>query len=254
VAYARASLAVGRATLGEFDAAIAAAEEATRIAKKGDIIAQLDAMIMESMVRSMKGDLEGAMPLARQCVDLAEGTGASACLMASSWVLGDGHHRQGNYEEARRVLARGAEVSEVVDRKVWRPTLQAWLRTSVAALTGGEADFEEALAAARDIGNRVGEASILVKRAEVAVRHQELSAAVTDFEAATAIFEAEGTRPNLARALRDWGEALRVAGRADEAQPLLSRSLALFEEMGLEREAAEVRTALSLGSTSLAID
>jgi len=254
VAFARGSLGVGLATLGDFDAAIAAAEEATRIARNGDIIAQLDAMIMESMVRSMKGDLESAMPLASKCVDLAEGTGASACLMASSWVLGDGHHRLGNYEEARRILARGAQVSEVVDRKVWRPTLQAWLRTSVAALTGGEADFEEALAAAHDIGNRLGEASIRAKRAEVAVRRKELAAAVADFEAATEIFEAEGTRPNLARALRDWGDALRTAGRTDEARPLLARALALFEEMGLEREAAGVRTALALGSTSLAID
>jgi tetratricopeptide (TPR) repeat protein len=254
VAFARGSLGVGLATLGEFDKAIAAAEEATEIARKGDIIAQLDARIMEAMVHSMKGDLESAMPMARECVDLAEGTGASACVMASSWVLGDGFHRQGNYEEARKILARGAQVSEVVDRKVWRPTLQAWLRTSVSALTGDETTFEEDLAAARDIGNRVGEAGILVKRAEVAVRRGQVDAAIPDFEAATAIFEAEGTRPNLARALRDWGNALRTAGRVDEATALLRRALALFEEMGIEREAAAVRTELSLGSTTLTFD
>jgi tetratricopeptide (TPR) repeat protein len=254
VAFARGALGVGLATLGEFEAAMTAAREATEIAKKGDVIARLDAMIMESMVRSLNGDLEGAMPLARECVDLAEGTGASACVMASSWVLGDGFHRQGKFAEARDILARGAEVSEVVDRKVWRPTLQAWLTTSIAALDDSTADFDEALASTRAIHNRIGEANILVKRAEVAVRRGSLEAAIADYETGTTILESEGARPNLARALRDWGEALRAAGRIDEAEPLLRRALALLEDMGLEREAAAVRTALSLGATKLAFD
>jgi tetratricopeptide (TPR) repeat protein len=254
VAFARGALGVGLATLGEFDAAMAAAREATEIAKKGDLIARLDAMIMESMVRSLKGDLEGAMPLARECVDLAEGTGASACVMASSWVLGDGFHRQGKFAEARDILARGAEISEVVDRKVWRPTLQAWLSTSIAALDDTTADFDEALTSTRAIHNRIGEANILMKRAEVGVRRGNLDAAIADFEASTTILESEGARPTLARALGDWGEALRAAGRVDEAEPLLRRALALFEEMGIDREAAAVRTALSLGATKLAFD
>jgi tetratricopeptide (TPR) repeat protein len=251
VAFARGSLGVGLATLGRFDEALEAAKEATEISSKGDVIARLDAMIMESMVHSMMGDLKSAMPLAKECVDLAEGTGASACVMASSWVLGDGLHRLGKYAEARDVLARGEEVSEIVDRKVWRPTLQAWLRTSVAALDDADADFEEAIAATRSINNRLGEANILAKRAEVAVRRGNLDAALADFAASTTILEAEGARPNLARALRDWGDALRTAGRVDEAEPLLRRALALFEEMGIEREAAGVRTSLSLGGTSL---
>lgn len=254
VAFARGSLGVGLGILGEFDAAMAAAQEATEIAKKGDLIARLDAMIMESMVRSLKGDLEGAMPLARECVDIAEGTGASACVMASSWVLGDGFHRQGRFAEARDVLARGAEVSEVVDRKVWRPTLQAWLTTSIAALDDSAADFEDALASTRAINNRIGEANILVKRAEVAVRRGNLDAAIADYQTSTEILESEGARPNLARALRAWGEALRADGRVDDAEPLLRRALALLEEMGIDREAAAVRMALSLGATKLAFD
>ena len=254
IAFARGALAVGLATLGEFDAAAEAARTATEIAERGDVIAQLDAKIMDSMVRSMRGDLESAMPLAKECVDLAQGTGASACLMASSWVLGDGFHRLGQFAEARDTLARGAEVSDVVDRKVWRPTLHAWLRTSVAALEGTDADLDEALEVARSIGNRGGEAGILLKRAEVAARRGDVAAAVRDYEASAQIYEAEGARPLLARALRDWGEALRSAGRVDDATPLLRRALALLEELGIDREAAAVRTSLSLGATTLKLD
>ncbi|HET9853260.1 MAG TPA: tetratricopeptide repeat protein [Candidatus Limnocylindrales bacterium] len=254
IAFARGALAVGLATLGEFDAAAEAARTATEIAERGDVIAQLDAKIMDSMVRSLRGDLESAMPLARECVDLAEGTGAAACVMASSWVLGDAFHRLGEFAQARDILARGAEVSDVVDRKVWRPTLHAWLRTSAAALEGTDADLDEALETARSIGNRGGEAGILVKRAEVAARGGDIDAAARDYEASTEIYEAEGARPLLARALRDWGEALRSAGRPDEATPLLRRALALLEELGIDREAAAVRTSLSLGSTTLRLD
>ena len=251
VAFARGSLGVGLATLGRFDEALAAAKEATEIASKGDVIARLDAMIMEAMVHSTRGDLASAMPLAKECVDLAEGTGASACVMASSWVLGDGLHRLGKFAEAREVLARGTEISEIVDRKVWRPTLLAWLRTSAAALDDADADFEESLATTRAIGNRLGEAGVLAKRAEVAIRRGNLEAAIADLETSAKIMEAEGARPNLARVLRGWGDALRGAGRVDEAEPLLRRALALFEEMGIDGEAAGVRTSLSLGGASL---
>jgi tetratricopeptide (TPR) repeat protein len=249
--FARGALAVGYATLGEFDKAKLASTRAKEVAEHGDLIAQLDTMIMESMVKSQMGDLKGAVPLAKECVDRAEETGASACIMASSWVLGDAFHRQGKFEEARDILQRGTDVSTVVDRKIWRPTLQAWLGTAAVAL-GGEADFEDALATARSINNRGGEAGILVKRAEAAARGGDIDAASADYEAATAIYEAGGARPNLARALQEWGEALRTAGRDEKAREVLGRSLRLFEELGLDREARIVRTSLSLGGTKLA--
>lgn len=249
--FARGALAVGYANLGEFEKAKVAADRARAVAEHGDLIAQLDTMIMDSMVRSQMGDLEAAVPLAQECVDRAEETGASACIMASSWVLGDAFHRQGKFAEAREILQRGTDVSTVVDRKVWRPTLQAWLGTTSVAL-GGEADFEESLATAREIHNLGGEAGILVKRAEAAARHGEIDAAANDYAAATAIYEAEGARPNLARALREWGDTLRSAGRTEAAEPVLRRSLGLFEELGIEREASAVRTLLAMGGTTIA--
>jgi tetratricopeptide (TPR) repeat protein len=255
-AFARGALAMGYANLGEFDKAEAAAKNAREIAKDGDLIAQLDALIAESMVRSAMGQLDRAVPIAQECVDRAEETGASACVLASSWILGDAFHRQGRFSEARDVLKRGSDIALVVDRRVWRPTLQAWLGSSLSALGEDPShdDMEEALATARSIGNQVTEAGILYKRAEVRAGRGDLEPALGDFAASAAVLENLGARPNLARLLRGWGAALRDAGRTDEAAPILQRSLSLFEELGLHAEAAAVTTMLALGATKLAFD
>jgi tetratricopeptide (TPR) repeat protein len=251
-AFARGGLAMGYATLGEFDKADAAAANANELAKDGDIIAKLDALIAESMVRAAEGRLDLAIPLAKDCVEQAEATGASACVLASSWILGDALHRMGKFADAREVLQRGSDVALMVDRRVWRPTLQAWLRSAAAAMGEVEAgDADDALATARAIGNHLGEAGILSKRAETTAMRGDIDAAVLDYEAAAAIAEEQEARPALARMLESWGNALRRAGRTDEAKPILERSVALLTELGLTREADAVRTTLALGDTRL---
>lgn len=254
-AFARGSLAMGYASLGEFAKAETAAARATEIAKQGDLIAQLDALIAEAMVRSMKGELDTAVPLAQECVDRAEETGASACVVASSWILGDAFHRQGRFEQARDILKRGSDISLVVDRRVWRPTLQAWLGSSIAMLGElADGDWDQALAMSRSIDNKVGEAGILGKRAETLAARGDIEAANADFAASTALAEELGLRPALARTLRAWGEALRTAGRNDEADATLRRALPVFEELGLTAEAGAVRAELALGDVKIAFE
>jgi tetratricopeptide (TPR) repeat protein len=245
-AFARGALAIGYAELGEFDKAEAAAARAKQLAADGDLIAQLDAEIADAMVHSQRGDLDAALPLAEACVKRAEDAGASACVVASSWILGDVYNRQGRFGEARKALRRGSDLSLLVNRKTWRPSIQAWLGSTGAVLDNLDAsgDFDEALATARSIDNRYGEAGILAKRAETALRRGEQKAALPDYEAAAGIFEAVGARPSLARALNGWGQALRAAGREEEAGVALRRALALFEELDIQREAAGVRASL----------
>ena len=246
-AFARGALAMGYAHLGEFDKAERAARYATELAAGGDLIAQLDAQIAESIVRSERGQLDEAIPIAQACVMRAEETGATACAVFSSWVLGDVYQRQGRLQEARETLQRGDELALVVDRKMWRPTLQAWLGTSAAALgdfAAAEGSWEEGLATARSIGNRFGEAGILWKRAEASAQRGDRAAALADFEASAAILEEFEARPQLARVLRGWGETLRAAGRVAEGDATLRRALALFEAMGIDAEAEAVRATL----------
>ena len=247
-AFARGALAMGYAHLGEFDKAEKAARYATELAAGGDLIAQLDAQIAESVVRSERGQLDEAIPIAQACVARSEETGATACAVFSSWVLGDVYQRQGRFQEARQTLERGNELALVVDRKMWRPSLQAWLGTNATALgdfAAAEGSWEEALATVRSIGNRFGEAGILWKRAEASANRGDRGAALADFAASAAILEELGARPQFARVLRGWGETLRAAERRAEGDATLHRALALFEEVGIAPEAEAVRATLA---------
>ena len=248
--FALMALGVGYGRLGEFDKAEAAIARAQEVAEGGDLIAKLDALIGQSMVKSFRGDLDAAVPLAMKCTNLAEETGATACVVASNLVLGDSYMRQGKFGDAKIAFDRGSEVADVTNQRMFRPSLAAY-RRSLAASMGDVAlhgrTFDEALAEAHEMGDRWGETNIIWRRAETEAVKQQADRAqmLSDYEAAASAFESMGARPSLARVLRDWGNPLKRLGRTDDANEKLQRALALFDEMAIKPEASEVRAALA---------
>jgi tetratricopeptide (TPR) repeat protein len=245
-AFSRGWLAIGYATLGDFDKAAVAERHATEEAERGDLIAQLDAQIAQAMIRALRGELDEAEPIAQACVARSQETGATACAVVSAWVLGDVYHRQGRLDDAREVLQLGWDLSPVVglSTSVWRPTLRAWLDSTqqmMGVSDPDEAAWQDTLEGARRARNRPGEAGILAKHAEVLLRAGRAGEAAAAFAAAAKIYEEEGARPLLARVLRGWGQALRAAGQPQDANERLQRAAGLLDDMGLLREATEVR-------------
>jgi tetratricopeptide (TPR) repeat protein len=246
-AFSRGWLAIGYATLGEFDQAEAAARTAEAEAAGGDLIAQLDAQIAVAMVRSARGDLDEAAPIARACVQRAEETGASACAVVSSWILGDVYQRQRRFSEAHDALRLGLALEPASGMGMWSTTLRIWLRAGDENLgrPAVDPDWDEVLAAVRGRHDRLSEAAIHWKRAETAVLRGDLEAALADLGASADIYAAEEARPNLARVLRTLGQVLRRSGRESEAADAWQRSLAIMDDLGLTREADEVRRELA---------
>lgn len=250
--FALVALALGLARLGRFDEAETAARRAMEVAESGDVIAKIDALIAESGVRSMRGDLEGAVPIAMRCTDLAEQTGASACVVASSYVLGDALARQGRFGDAKIAFERGGEIADVTEQKIFRPSITAYLRSTEASLgqfaLGGRT-FEQAIDEARSVGDRWGETNVIWKRAETEAKRADgnREQMLADFAWAVESFGQMGARPFHARVLRDWGDALRAAGRTEEGDARLRESLAIFRELGIGPEADEVSQALAAG-------
>lgn len=250
--FALVALAIGLARLGRFDEGADAARRASKIAENGDLIAKLDALIGESTVRSLRGDLEGAIPLAMQCTNLSEETGATACVVASNFVLGDAYMRQGKFESAKIAFERGSEVAETFQEHVFRPSISAYMRSNAAYM--GDfgprvGSFDEALGQAREGGDRWGEANVIWKRAatEAARSDGNREQMLADFASAADDFEDMGARPHLARTLRDWGMALRAQGETADGDERLRRAVELFDEMGITREADELRATLASG-------
>ncbi len=248
--FALVALAMGLARLGDFDEAAEAAAKASKIAESGDLIARLDALIGESTVRSFRGDLEGAIPLALQCTNLSEETGATACVVGSNFLLGDAYMRQGKFQSAKIAFERASEVAETFQERGFRPSIAAYMRSNAAAM--GDLDprvnsFDEALALAGP--DRWGVANVIWKRAETEAQRPDgnRQQMLDDFAAAAAAFEAMGARPHLARTLRSWGLALRGAGETSEGDEKLRRAVELFDEMGIIREADELRATLASG-------
>jgi tetratricopeptide (TPR) repeat protein len=246
------ALAIGLSRLGRFDEASAAAASASKLAESGDLVAKLDALIGESFVHSARGDLDEAIPLAKRCTAMSEETGATACIVASNFVLGDAYMRQGKYQSAQIAFERSNEVAETFEEQSFRPSLLAYMRANAASMGQFELDtsgFDDALRIAREASDRFGEANILWKRGEWESARTDGSrdAWQADFASAVGLFEDMHARPFLARTLRGWGLALRGAGEASEGDEKLRRAVELFDELGITREADELRATLPSG-------
>lgn len=249
--FALMALGLGYARIGEFDKAEDIIRRARDLADKGDIIARLDTLIGSSWIKSAKGDLDGAIPIAMECTNLAEEAGASACIVASNFVLGDAYLRQGNFGGAKIALDRSNDVANTIEQRQFRPSIAALVRlnaTHLGQVGDDTLTFEQAIAEARSFGDRWAEATVYWKRAETEAGkpRDEIDAEqmLADFEKAVHEFEAMDGKPDLARVLRDWGNALRRLGRHDEGDEKLRRAIALFDSMGIKREASEARADL----------
>jgi len=249
--FALVALAIGYARLGEFAKAEKAVELSRELAEQGDVVVRVDALIGESTLHSIRGDLESAVPLAMQCTQLAEEAGASACVVASNFVLGDAYMRQGDFQAAKIAFDRSDEIAQVIEQRIFRPSISAYLRSlgaSMGEVRMGGRTFEEALAEADDIGDLWGEATIIWKRAETESKRAQAerndAQMLTDYATAKQSFEEMGARPFTARVLRDWGHALVELGEVAEGQAKLRESLALLDELGIKREAGELRAEL----------
>jgi len=248
--FALMAIAVGYGRLGEFEKADAALKHAKEVAEGGDIIARIDTMIGESMVEVQRGNLDEAIPLARLCTSMAEDAGATACVVGSNLVLGESLLRRSDFAGAKIALDRSHDVAEVTNQRQFKPSLAA-MRRSVAASMGefnlSGRSFEEALQEARTMKDFWAQANIpfLRAKAERAKADPDWNSVLADYELSASELSAIGARPARARVLREWGTAARAAGDPGTGDQRLREALDLFEEMGLAREANEVREELA---------
>ena len=136
----------------------------------------------------------------------------------------------------RASLERGIELSRVTNMAALRTLTYGLLgsaRARLGDLTGGAEDWDEALASARQMGDRYGEAQTLWGRGRTNLGVGDWSAALPDIDRAVQLFEAMEARPSFARALHDKAEALRGLGQVVEAEDVDRRSAEMRQQLGL---------------------
>lgn len=249
--FAMDTLTLAYGWLGDFTRARAAGERAADLAEGGDPIARLDALIVQAWVESMRGNLEASIGLARQCVSQSEELGATACIVPSSFMLGDAYLQLGRPELAQPALERGNLIAASLGvARFSRPLIEGWLSSTSAELgdlAKAREGWEGALQKARAAGDRLAEAGILLQRGKTLARQADPDWApiLADLEASIQLFEALETRPFLARALREHGLALQASGETEQGREKLDRAAQLFEAMELWPEAKALRESLA---------
>lgn len=232
-------LAMTYARLGEFANAEEMLERSRNLAGHGDDIARVDVMIAGSGIHLERGELDEALAQSMQCATRSEELGAFACVVVSSVMYGAASLANQDAPAAKQPLERGIELCKVTNMAPMRTLTQGLLgsvRAQLGDLPGGVAGWDSALAAARAMHDRFGEAQTLWGRARSYARQPvpDWAAALADLNRAIELFEAMETRPALARAMHDRADALRALGHAGEAGEVERISIELGRQLGLK--------------------
>jgi tetratricopeptide (TPR) repeat protein len=231
-------LAMGYARLGEFDAAERALAQSVGLGARGDDISRLDVNIARAGLELERGDVAQGVTRASQCAEQAETLGAVACAVAANINLGSGRLYQEDVLGAKPPVERGLELASMTNMVPMRTVAQA-LAGSVRARLGdalaGLSGWSEALATARGMSDKYGEAVTLWNRGRTYARQAQpdYAASIADLDEAARQFEAMEARPALARVLRDRATVLRALERSGEADEAERRSRDLARELGL---------------------
>ncbi len=231
-------LAMTYARLGDFDVADETMARSERMADESDAIARVDVAITRSMLRLERGDTEGAYAVAQQCSARAEELGAYACVVAANSIYGAAASAMEKLPNAKPALERGSELCRMTNMAPFQTLTRALLgsaRAELGDLPGGVADWDEALAAAKTMNDRWGEAQTLRGRALSLAKQSnpDWTAVLVDIESALRLLEAMGARPSVARVGHERADVLRHLGRNDEADVLDRAAKAQARELGL---------------------
>jgi len=102
------------------------------------------------------------------------------------------------------------------------------------------ASYSEALRLFRAVGDRLGEANVLLALAQMS----EPAQAAQKFEEALNLYQTINDRYSTARALYYYGRWLQAHGEAERARACLEHCAQLCDEIGLPDHAAAARAAL----------
>ncbi len=222
--------------VGEYDAALAASEQARRWAAEGeDRAGQAQALIVGGQALMQKGIYGHAKGRCRRAAEIAGAAGAPIQLARARSILGKVAHRRGDYPAARRQHEAALRLQQEIDD---RPGQVQSLR-HLGEVANAQADYDAArgyylaaLKLARQIGDRPQEGQILLDLGEIDWRQGAFQRAAVSLQESLALARSTGDRFTAAAVLNGMGIVASQQGRYAEAVGYWEQSLAIKQEIG----------------------
>jgi tetratricopeptide (TPR) repeat protein len=210
------------ALLGEAEALARALDDRTRL---GRVLARM------TMVLRLTGDLDGAIAMGRQALELAAALGDSALQVQAAHRLGQAYWASGDFGQAAELLQRSVDA---VDRESGTPRTdariqsQAWLAHALSrlgAFAEGRRHGEEALRLATMEGR--GETPIIAHNhlGHLYLEQGDLEHAIRVLDQGLALCRTSGNRTDLRPIAAGLGSAYALQGRLAEGRALLEEAI-----------------------------
>lgn len=229
------------ASRGRFDEADSWIARATTLAKdSGNPNVIADVELMKGRIAAARGELETALAHTRLGTDTAEGAGNIQCTLVGNFLVADQQLRRGDAQAAIPHLEKTFELGAYCNAEAMVALGHAWLATARARLGDLDPDaFTAPLEQAQRGKSRSGEAAVRLQRAIAisAGSQPDWDNAFADFETAISLLDDIGARPDQARAIHAYANALEAAGRNEKSRAQLSVATAMFDEMGIRPDA-----------------
>jgi len=222
--------------VGEYPAALAAAEQAHRWATAcEDRAGQAQALIVAGQALRQQGDYALARQRYERAAALAAAIPASVQLARAQSGLGEVAHRQGDYPAAMRHHEAALRLQQdIADRPGQVESLRR-----LGQVTNAQGNYASArnrylvaLELARQMGDRPQEGQLLLDLAEIDWRQAAYPQAMASLEQSLALARSTGDRHTAAAALNGMGAVAVQQGRLDRAEDYWEQSLALKQKIG----------------------
>jgi tetratricopeptide (TPR) repeat protein len=197
------------------------------------------------LVKHQLGELEEALKLAHDSLDMNMEIGEKQRIIASRLLVATLMDEDGKHSEAEAIFGELLEeATEMKDMEGMVAIGQALASNFVAQGKLDEARklLDKSLELARQSNMTSYEASGLHIIANHNVKMGNLEDAVELFKKSSGIFESIAASTEQARVLLSWGKALKASGSDDDGR--IARALEVFEKHGMKALASEAREAL----------
>jgi tetratricopeptide (TPR) repeat protein len=198
-------------------------------------------------LEAMRGHYDEARRLARRASSIYEELGQQLWVAGMANVWGPIELLAGDAAAAERELRRGYEGLELLGEKSYLSTVAGYLAGALCELGRYEEAEQFAAVCAEAAGedDRISQILWRTSRAKVLARSGEFEAAHALAHDAVGLAEATDALESHADALLALAEVLRVAGRSEDAAPVVRQALHLYEQKGVLPAAERARTLLA---------